>query len=228
MTELTPREVIADWIEAELAECVPDPAAAATAILDRLRDAGFSVCATEKLSDAVGLSGRHSCSRHACHFVGHDRQGQDPDGGGQTTVSLRARRIASDEAHAWARNLRLGDPHAKLILCMLTLYVDGEGCCFVSIPSLAEDCEMSANTVRRRLAWLESIGVISRTPQWIDGQGRRNSVGPGRRTSDLIRLPISPSSQGGAKRISPPSVGVPQPVSPSLALQRSPPTAGRG
>lgn len=53
MTELTPREVIADWIEAELAECVPDPASAATAILDRLRDAGFSVCAAEKLTDAV-------------------------------------------------------------------------------------------------------------------------------------------------------------------------------
>jgi hypothetical protein len=53
MTELTPREVIADWIEAELAECVPDPASAATAVLERLRDAGFSVCATEKLSDAV-------------------------------------------------------------------------------------------------------------------------------------------------------------------------------
>jgi hypothetical protein len=32
---------------------VPDPASAATAILERLRDAGFSVCATEKLTDAV-------------------------------------------------------------------------------------------------------------------------------------------------------------------------------
>lgn len=53
MTELTPHAVIADWIEAELAECVPDPAAVAAAILERLRDAGFSVCATEKLTDAV-------------------------------------------------------------------------------------------------------------------------------------------------------------------------------
>jgi hypothetical protein len=51
MTELTPREVISDWIEAELA--VPDPAGAATAILERLRDAGFAICAAEKLSDAV-------------------------------------------------------------------------------------------------------------------------------------------------------------------------------
>jgi hypothetical protein len=43
MTDLTPREVIADWIEEELAEYVPDPAGAATAILERLRDAGFQV-----------------------------------------------------------------------------------------------------------------------------------------------------------------------------------------
>jgi hypothetical protein len=50
---MTAREVIADWIEAELAECVPDPNAAATAILDGLRDAGFTVCATDKLTDAV-------------------------------------------------------------------------------------------------------------------------------------------------------------------------------
>jgi hypothetical protein len=32
---------------------VPDPAAWARAILGRLRDAGFAVCATEKLLDAV-------------------------------------------------------------------------------------------------------------------------------------------------------------------------------
>jgi hypothetical protein len=55
MSELTPREVLADWIEEELAECVPDPASAATAILERLRDAGFSVCVTEKMDDAAAF-----------------------------------------------------------------------------------------------------------------------------------------------------------------------------
>jgi hypothetical protein len=121
-------------------------------------------------------------------------------------VSPRARRIASDEAHAWARNLRLGNPQAKLVLSMITLYVDGEGCCFVSIPALAEDCEMSPDTIRRRLAWLEGLGVIARTPQWLDAQGHRNSTGPGRRTSDLIRLlmpGISPRNGPGLNPVSP-------------------------
>ncbi|WP_018456819.1 helix-turn-helix domain-containing protein [Bradyrhizobium sp. WSM4349] len=100
----------------------------------------------------------------------------------------RPRRIAADEAHAWARNLRLRNLHAKMVLSMLSLYVDGDGCCFVSIPSLAEDCELSHDTVRRRLAWLESIGAITRREQWVDEYGNRNDRSVGRRTSDLIRL----------------------------------------
>ena len=58
------------------------------------------------------------------------------------TERRRKRRIAADEAHAWARNLRLGNAHAKYVLCMLTGYVNGEGVCFVSIPHLADDCEL--------------------------------------------------------------------------------------
>lgn len=102
----------------------------------------------------------------------------------------RPRRIASDEAHAWARNLRLGNPHAKFVLCMLTGYVNGEGSCFVSIGHLAEDCELVENTVRRRLAFLEEIGALVRVPQWVDEAGRRNGDGRGRRTTDEIRLLI--------------------------------------
>lgn len=105
-----------------------------------------------------------------------------------TTAKRRARRIAADEAHAWARNLRLRNISAKSVLTSLTLYVDGDGHCFVGIPSLAEDCEMSADTIRRRLAWLEDIGAIARQPQWIDEAGVRNGEGRGRRTTDKIRL----------------------------------------
>ncbi|WP_338833267.1 helix-turn-helix domain-containing protein [Bradyrhizobium septentrionale] len=105
-----------------------------------------------------------------------------------TTAKRRARRIAADEAHSWARNLRLRNIQAKILLSMLTLYVDAEGTCFVSIPSLAEDCELSPQTVRRRLSWLQEIGAISRQDQWIDDQGNRNGNGRGKRTTDKIRL----------------------------------------
>ncbi|WP_409188426.1 helix-turn-helix domain-containing protein [Bradyrhizobium sp. RDM4] len=94
-----------------------------------------------------------------------------------TTAKRRARRIAADEAHAWARNLRLNNPHAKLTLSMTSLYVDGDGFCFVSIQTLADDTELSTQTVRNRLAWLEEIGAIARLPQWIDEFGRRNGEG---------------------------------------------------
>jgi hypothetical protein len=105
-----------------------------------------------------------------------------------TEKKPRPRRVAADEAHAWARNLRLRNQYAKSVLTALTLYVNGEGEAFVAIPSLAEDCEMAPNTVRSRLAWLEQIGAIARFPQWIDENGRRNGEGRGKRTTDLIRL----------------------------------------
>jgi len=102
----------------------------------------------------------------------------------------RPRRIGADEAHAWARNLRLNNPHAKLVLSMLSQYVNGDGVCWVGIPSLADDCELAVNTVRGRLAWLEEIGAIARKPQWLDEFGRRNGDGRGKRTSDDILLMI--------------------------------------
>lgn len=105
-----------------------------------------------------------------------------------TVKKPRARRIAADEAHAWARNLRLRNSLAKLVLSMLTLYVNGDGVCWVAVPTLAEDCEVSQNTVRSRLLYLEEIGALARFKQWIDESGRRNGEGRGRQTSDEIRL----------------------------------------
>lgn len=102
----------------------------------------------------------------------------------------RPRRIAADEAHAWARNLRLGNHHGKSVLKALSLYVDGDGWCFVGVEQLAHDCELSADTVRRRLVWLEEIGAVLRRPQWINSRGCRNSDGEGKRTSDLIRMMV--------------------------------------
>lgn len=107
----------------------------------------------------------------------------------------RKRRIASDEAHAWARNLRLKNPYAKMILMDLSHHVDGEGYCFVGMSSVADDCELALETIRKRLTWLEEIGAIARFPQWIDDSGRRNGEGRGKRTTDKIRLMLDSSDE---------------------------------
>jgi hypothetical protein len=106
-----------------------------------------------------------------------------------TTAKRRARRIAADEAHAWARNLKLRNLQASILLRSLSLYVDGDGVAFAAIPTLAEDCDgLSIDTVRRRLVWLEQVGAIARQPQWLDENGVRNGQGRGKRTTDEIRL----------------------------------------
>ncbi|EJN15706.1 hypothetical protein PMI42_00724 [Bradyrhizobium sp. YR681] len=106
-----------------------------------------------------------------------------------TTAKRRARRIAADEAHAWARNLKLRNLQASILLRSLSLYVDGDGIAFAAIPTLAEDCDgLSIDTVRRRLVWLEQVGAIARQPQWLDENGVRNGNGRGKRTTDQIRL----------------------------------------
>ncbi|MCK1684265.1 helix-turn-helix domain-containing protein [Bradyrhizobium sp. 147] len=152
-----------------------------------------------------------------------------------TTVKRRARRVAADEAHAWARNLRLNNPHAKLTLAMLSLYVDGDGYCFVSIPTLADDTELSAQTVRSRLVWLEEIGAITRIPLWKDEYGKINQDGRGKRISDRIRLMIDVEPdvieagargdfEGVSREVSPmPQTGLNEPVetvSPTPALRQ--------
>lgn len=103
------------------------------------------------------------------------------------TSKRRARGIASDEAHAWARSLKLKNADAKNVLRALAIYCNSEGSCFVGIDQLALDTDLSADTVRRRLVWLEEIGAVRRLPQYIDRAGRRNPVS-GKRTTDEIRL----------------------------------------
>src|SRR6185312_6267865 len=70
----------------------------------------------------------------------------------------------------------------------LALYVNGEGSCFAGIDQLSDDTDLSPDTVRRRLVWLEQIGAIVRLAQWLDQNGRRNAEGRGKRTTDEVRL----------------------------------------
>jgi hypothetical protein len=157
----------------------------------------------------------------------------------------RRMRIAADIAHGWARNFKLGDAHAKSVLMATSLYVNDEGSCFVGIPTLADDTELSQNTVRRKLEWLEEVRAIKRIPQWLDAYGRRTSdpLQRGNRTSDEIKLCLDvdpaeieararsefidsaglaspPTAAGLAGDSSPPSVAGLNRVSPPLALQQ--------
>src|SRR5215469_12361526 len=100
----------------------------------------------------------------------------------------RKRRLAADEAHSWARNLKLYNPLAKLLLCMLAMYVNADGECWVGLKALAEDCDCDPKTITNRLNFLQSRGLITRKRQWISETGARNSEGRGKPTTDLIKL----------------------------------------
>jgi hypothetical protein len=92
-----------------------------------------------------------------------------------------------------------------MVLLMLTGYVSyiNEVCsCYVGIETIADDTELSTDTVRKRLAWLETVGAIARFPRWIDPSGRVNSEGLGRRTSDDIRLLIEADQEAIEARAS--------------------------
>lgn len=102
----------------------------------------------------------------------------------------RRRRVASDEAHSWARDLRLSNPYAKSVLRALALYVGESGACTPGISTIAEDTDLSDDTVRKRLKFLEDVGAIARFARWRDEQGRENTEGRGKRTTDEIRLLI--------------------------------------
>lgn len=159
----------------------------------------------------------------------------------------RRPRIGADSAHAWARNLSLGNPHAKQVLMALCFYVNDTGSCFCGLSTLAQDTELSEQTVRNRLRWLEEIGAVLRIPQWLDEHGRRTYDGRNRegqegrrkRTSDEIKLLIEDDPEeierrawgqndDGTKTASPPvspmpQIGLnpePETVSPTPALRQ--------
>src|SRR4051794_37561610 len=96
-------------------------------------------------------------------------------------------KIGSDRARVWARELPLRNCGAKAILLALANYVDDDGSSCVSLATLASDTDQSEATVRRKLQWLEGLGVVARFSRWIDDAGRVNQEGKGRRTWDRIR-----------------------------------------
>lgn len=102
--------------------------------------------------------------------------------------SKRAFCLITTIACEWLCELKLHNSEAKNILQSLVLYADADGECFPSIGRLARQTDLHADTIRRRLVFLEQRGLINRTPQWIDADGIRNGEQHGKRTSDKIRL----------------------------------------
>ena len=98
----------------------------------------------------------------------------------------------SVDAVKWAKDLRLGGrPHAKSLLMMLAdragLMESGEYGCWPGLDLLMGEVELSRATVKRQIAWLESVGLISRRRRMSK---RQNSsyVGLTARTSNMYIL----------------------------------------
>jgi len=93
----------------------------------------------------------------------------------------------SIEAMNWARKIHVGDGMGKSLLRAIADYADEYGHCWPSLARLADDCDMSIDSVRRRMKLLEEIGVIVTFRAWMDEHGQRNADGRGRETSRDIR-----------------------------------------
>jgi hypothetical protein len=100
----------------------------------------------------------------------------------------RRRRPGSDESASWARNLTLGDAQAKFVLRSIVVYVVDTGIAEVSHDTLVADTELSLATVRRKLRWLQEIGLVTLIPRWVDEMGRINHDGRGKQAVGHIRV----------------------------------------
>ncbi len=122
------------------------------------------------------------------------------------TARLQRGRRGTDAASVWVRGLRLrlfddsadGKPRlvktdipakdVKHLLLTIAQYVDHDGCCFPSFQTLADDTEMSWDSIKRRLADAEYLKLIVRYRRWRDPNGNINDEGRGRETSGEIRF----------------------------------------
>lgn len=102
----------------------------------------------------------------------------------------------SVEAITWANKQRTGSPGAKLVLLALANYADEDGYCYPSQATLAIVTEMSRDSIARHMKALEGAGLLAR-------EGRFDKTG--RRTTDMVRVLISPMG-------TPANCGVPTPA----------------
>ena len=103
-------------------------------------------------------------------------------------MSRSRERIGADQARTWARKLRLHNPYGKAVLLAVANYMNEDGSAWPGQATIAQDTDLSEETVVKRLKWLDGIGAIALFKTWIDENGRRNFDGRGKLTSTEIRF----------------------------------------
>ena len=78
----------------------------------------------------------------------------------------------SNQAITWAISQRTGRSVIKFLLMAIANYCDDEGKCWPRQQTLADDTEMSLDSVQRHLKELERLGMLYRTPRRYDGGQR--------------------------------------------------------
>ena len=88
------------------------------------------------------------------------------------------------------RDLKLGEPSAKLVLYALASRADDEGYAYPSVNRIARDTGLSRRTVQRRLDELAAAGLIER-------HVRRRVDNPRHHDTTIYRLLVSPRRPSG-------------------------------
>lgn len=74
---------------------------------------------------------------------------------------------------------KTGDALAKLVLIALANRADNKGECYPSLARIAQDCETSESSVKRKIVILEAMGLLKRVNRSVEGM----------KTSNLYQLP---------------------------------------
>ncbi len=89
----------------------------------------------------------------------------------------RAGSAAMSNKHiTWARGVSGVAAVSKSVLLLLADSADGKGECFPSVPTMARELSRSGRCVQQHLRQLESIGLISIRPRYVDSGRQSSSV----------------------------------------------------
>jgi hypothetical protein len=90
-----------------------------------------------------------------------------------TVAQTGKRKRTAYAAPAWAAEQRVRDVGSKAVLLTLAAYADEDFTCYPSQERIAAETEQSVRQVARQLSFLESLGLLSRSRRYV--QGNRSS-----------------------------------------------------